>query len=62
MGSQMGSKDLWTFLFLLGVVLFNWPLLSIFEHSAPYYLFGLWAVFILVTVVLLNLTRKNKAL
>ncbi len=39
-------NDIWIFLFLLGVVLFGWPLLDIFRNSLPYYLFGIWLVFI----------------
>lgn len=42
----MRSNDLWIFLFLLGVLVFNWPFLTIFEKSLPYGLFILWSLFI----------------
>jgi hypothetical protein len=42
----MGNKEIWLFLFFLGVLLFNWPFLSIFGGSLPYYLFIMWGVFI----------------
>jgi len=44
----MNSKELWPFLFLIGILLFNWPFLAIFGLSLPHYLFGVWGIFILV--------------
>ena len=44
----MNNREVWVFLFLLGLLLFNWPFLDIFSLSLPYYLFGLWGLFILV--------------
>jgi len=43
----MGNKELWFFLFLCGVLLFNWPFLEIFDLSLPFYLFGVWGAFII---------------
>jgi hypothetical protein len=40
------KRDIWIFLFLLGLVLFEWPFLTIFRHHLAAYLFGSWAVFI----------------
>jgi hypothetical protein len=54
----MKNRELWPFLFLLGTALFNWPFLDIFSLSLPYYLFGLWAVFIAVMSAFI--TRANK--
>jgi hypothetical protein len=56
----MGSREIWTFLFLLGLLFFNWPFLKIFEHSLPSYLFVLWAAFIVAIGVLINLVQKQK--
>jgi hypothetical protein len=50
----MNTKELWFFLFFLGCLLFNWPVLSIFDLSLPLYLFVLWAVFILVIRLLIR--------
>jgi len=43
----MNSKELWPFLFLIGILLFNWPSLAIFGLFLPHYLFGAWGLFIL---------------
>ena len=50
----MNSKELWAFLFLVGALLFNWPFLNIFNMSLPYYLFGLWGVFIALVAFLIS--------
>ncbi len=42
----MGGKERWVFVFLLGVLVFNWPLLGIFGSSLPYMLYVLWAILI----------------
>ncbi|MGE5893192.1 MAG: hypothetical protein ACM34I_03965 [bacterium] len=39
-------KDIWVFLFALGLLLFSWPLMSIFRNILPAYLFVAWFVFI----------------
>lgn len=48
----MGGKETWAFVFLLGVVVFNWPLLGIFGSFLPYMLYGLWAVLIICIGIL----------
>jgi len=40
------KRDIWVFLFGLGVLLFVGPFLSIFRDSLTYYLFIIWFVFI----------------
>jgi hypothetical protein len=55
----MGNKELWSFLFLLGTLLFNWPFLDIFSLSLPYYLFGVWGLFIIV--VSLSIAHSKRA-
>jgi hypothetical protein len=54
----MNSKELWPFLFLIGVLLFNWPSLAIFGLSLPYYLFGVWGVFIIIMVISIKKNGK----
>ena len=56
----MNSKELWPFLFLVGALLFNWPFLDIFSVSLPYYLFGVWGIFILIVGVFMTVIRKKK--
>ncbi len=43
----MDNRELWAFLFILGTILLNWPFLDIFSLSLPYYLFGVWGLFII---------------
>ncbi len=56
----MNSKELLPFLFLIGMLLFNWPLLDIFSISLPYYLFSVWGLFIVVVGVLITLIRRRE--
>ena len=56
----MNSRELLPFLFLIGMLLFNWPLLDIFSISLPYYLFSAWGLFIIVVGLLITVTRKRK--
>jgi hypothetical protein len=44
-------KDIGIFLFLIGMVLFSWPLISIFKHGLAIYLFVMWLIFIAVIFV-----------
>jgi hypothetical protein len=54
----MNSKELWPFLFLIGIFLFNWPFLAIFGLSLPEYLFGVWGIFIILIGVSINKAGK----
>ncbi len=47
----MVFKEIWAFLFLLGLVIFNWPFLGIFGGALSYVLYGMWALLILCIVV-----------
>lgn len=40
------KRDIWVLLFGLGVLLFGWPFLTIFQDWLTYYLFIVWIVFI----------------
>lgn len=53
-------RDIWFFLFALGLAFFGWPLLSIFKDSLIPYLFIIWLVFIaLVGVAAMFPERKE---
>lgn len=54
----MNNKELWPFIFLIGALLFNWPFLEIFSLSLPYYLFGIWGIFIIVTGIIITMVRR----
>jgi hypothetical protein len=40
------KREIWISLFLMGVLLFNWPFITIFEASLSTYLFSVWGIFI----------------
>ena len=54
-----GGRELWTFLFLSGILVFNWPFLEIFSPFLPYYLFGAWGVFIIAVSLFIASRKKN---
>jgi hypothetical protein len=54
----MNSKEIWLFLFLVGTLLFNWPFLVIFGLKLPYYLFGVWGIFIVVINIFIKKTSR----
>jgi hypothetical protein len=41
------NKEVWLFIFLFGLLFFNWPLMDIFAAVLPYYLYFIWLLFIL---------------
>lgn len=53
-------KEILLFVFFLGVLFFNWPILEIFRLSLPYYFFSVWAIFIAVTGLLMAFSKKGK--
>ena len=57
----MNNKELWPFLFILGTLLLNWPFLDIFNLSLPYYLFGVWGLFIIVMGFFISKTNKQNS-
>jgi hypothetical protein len=53
------SKDIWIFLFVFGLILFNWPILSIFKYNVAHYLFLAWFVFIVLIFIATSYKKKN---
>ncbi len=45
-GEGMKRTEIWVFIFILGLVGLNWPLLEIFRRETVVYLFGVWIVII----------------
>ncbi|GAB4389422.1 MAG: hypothetical protein Kow0025_14640 [Thermodesulfovibrionales bacterium] len=53
-------RDISVFLFVLGLLLFNWPLMGIFKSGGvSLYLFISWAVFIGLVFVTASLSGKE---
>jgi len=57
----MWNREVWFFLFIFGTFLFNWPFLEIFYPSLPFYLFGVWALFIVIVKLFIGKTDKQGA-
>ncbi|MBI4697393.1 MAG: hypothetical protein HY758_00330 [Nitrospirae bacterium] len=54
------KRDIWVFLFVLGVILFNWPIISIFRPDISKYLFLAWFIFIaLIFFVAVYLKKRD---
>ena len=54
------KRDIWIFLFLLGLVLFCGPFLSIFRDTLACYLFIIWFVFIgLIFLISISSERED---
>jgi hypothetical protein len=45
------KRDIWIFLFALGVIFFSWPILSIFQDSLVVSLFIIWLLFIVLLFI-----------
>ncbi len=52
-------KDLWFFIFVLGVILFTWPVLSIFKDNLPAYFFVIWLVFIVLIFITVKFSERE---
>jgi|OpeIllAssembly_1097287.scaffolds.fasta_scaffold598709_2 hypothetical protein len=42
------KQDIWIFLFIMGLLLFSWPLITIFRGNLSSYLFIVWGLFIVL--------------
>jgi len=49
--SPIMKRDIWIFLFALGVLFFNWPIMSIFQENLVFSLFIIWLVFIVLMFI-----------
>gem|GEM_PF-2397886 len=54
------NKELLIFIFLLGIVGFNWPILAIVKSYTWLYLFLFWALLIGVVALFVYLNEKPK--
>lgn len=52
-------RDIWITLFLFGVIFFNWPIVSMFEHAISKYLFLAWFIFIFLIFIAAESAKKN---
>jgi hypothetical protein len=52
-------RDIWISLFIFGIIFFNWPVISMFEHGISKYLFAAWFLFIALVVIAVEYKKKN---
>jgi len=53
------KRDIWVFLFIIGVLFFNGPFLFIFRDSLTYYLFIIWFIFIGLIFLASNYSKRE---
>lgn len=56
----MDNREIWLFVFFVGTLLFNWPILETVRAVLPYYLYGAWALFIATIAALIILGKNGK--
>lgn len=52
-------RDIWIFLFFIGLLFFGWPLISIFRDSLTTYLFVAWSVFIALIFIASRFSERE---
>jgi hypothetical protein len=53
-------RDIWIFLFVLGLMFFSWPFMSIFRGSLIPYLFIIWLLFIALICITAIFSDKDE--
>jgi hypothetical protein len=59
-GCKIMRRDIWIFLFVLGLMFFSWPLMSIFKGSLIPYLFISWLVFIALICITAIFSERDE--
>ena len=52
------KRDIWVFLFFIGLLLFTWPLMYIFRDSLQNYLFFAWLLFIVLIFLIVKFSDR----
>jgi hypothetical protein len=55
----MHSKELWPFIFLIGLLVFNYPIIDLVKVPLPYYLYTTWALLILIIGILITIRDRG---
>ncbi|HUJ18536.1 MAG TPA: hypothetical protein VL197_11155 [Nitrospirota bacterium] len=53
------KRDVWIFLFALGLLFFSWPLMSVFRDNLVVALFVIWILFIALLFVTSILSKRE---
>lgn len=55
----MGNTEILVFIFILGLLSLNWPILEIFRTEAVPYLFVFWLLFIVLVALASSKNRRQ---
>jgi len=53
------KREIWYFMFALGVILFTWPVLTIFRNVLPAYFFIIWLVYIVLIFIIVRFSKRQ---
>jgi len=53
------KRDIWILLFVVGLLFFSWPILSIFKDSLATSLFIIWFVFIVFIIIIAHFPERQ---
>jgi hypothetical protein len=53
------KREIWIFLFVMGVLLFSWPFITIFEANLSTYLFSVWGIFIALVFLASHFSERG---
>ena len=53
-------KDIWLFLFFFGMLLFGWPMISMFGPHIALYFFSAWIIYIMIIFILSRSSREKE--
>jgi apolipoprotein N-acyltransferase len=56
----MEKNEIWIFIFTVGLIGLNWPLLEIFHTDVAEYLFAFWLIFIILIAFAVYRTEDKK--
>ncbi|MBU1568425.1 MAG: hypothetical protein KJ630_22710 [Proteobacteria bacterium] len=56
----MHSKELWPFIFFLGLTAFNYPFMDLGKNVLPYYLYTAWALLIFIIGLLVTIKEYKE--
>jgi len=52
-------RDVWILLLVIGLLVFNWPIMSIFKDDLATYLFVIWFIFIALIFVASKFSQRE---
>jgi len=53
------KRDIWILLFVVGLLFFSWPIMSIFRGSLATALFIIWLVFIALIFIIAHFSERE---